>query len=316
MKTKKKLVVLAVFVCLIVIAAVAVVLLNPGTKKKTYNVGILQFVQHYALDRATKGFQDTLTAKLGDKVKFDVQNASGDTANCSTIATTFASNGVDLIMANATPAVQSAMSATADIPVVGTSVTVYNYLEGATNVTGTSDLAPLDGQANMILELFPDTKTVGILYCSAEANSVYQVQEVSKYLAALNVDVKEFPFADSNDVASVAQMASDEVDVIYIPTDNTAAAYTETIANVVLPAKVPVVAGESGICSGCGVATLSISYYDLGCATAEMAYDILVNGTKPADMEIKYAPQFTKMYNAANAAELGVTIPEGYTAIE
>lgn len=283
---------------------------------KTYEVGILQLVQHEALDQATQGFMDTLTAKLGDKVKFDVQNASGDTAACTTIATTFTSDEVDLIMANATPAVQAAMNATADIPVVGTSVTVYNFLEGATNVTGTSDLAPLDGQAQMIVELFPETKTVGMLYCSAEANSVYQVEAVAAYLKELGVEAREYPFADSNDVASVAQLAADEVDVIYLPTDNTAAAYTETIANVVIPAKVPVIAGEAGICSGCGVATLSISYYDLGCATAEMAYEILVNGADPAAMEIQFAPQFTKMYNAANAAELGVTIPADYVVIE
>ena len=300
----------------LVLALMMVLSCSAMAEEKTYEVGILQLVQHEALDQATQGFIDTLTAKLGDKVKFDVQNASGDTAACTTIATTFTSDEVDLIMANATPAVQAAMNATADIPVVGTSVTVYNFLEGATNVTGTSDLAPLDGQAQMIVELFPETKTVGILYCSAEANSVYQVEAVAGYLKELGVEAKEYPFADSNDVASVAQLAADEVDVIYIPTDNTAAAYTETIANVVIPAKVPVVAGEAGICSGCGVATLSISYYDLGCATAEMAYEILVNGADPAAMEIQFAPQFTKMYNAANAAELGVTIPADYVVIE
>ena len=300
----------------LVLALMMVLSCSAMAEEKTYEVGILQLVQHEALDQATQGFIDTLTAKLGDKVKFDVQNASGDTAACTTIATTFTSDEVDLIMANATPAVQAAMNATADIPVVGTSVTVYNFLEGATNVTGTSDLAPLDGQAQMIVELFPETKTVGMLYCSAEANSVYQVEAVAGYLKELGVEAKEYPFADSNDVASVAQLAADEVDVIYIPTDNTAAAYTETIANVVIPAKVPVVAGEAGICSGCGVATLSISYYDLGCATAEMAYEILVNGADPAAMEIQFAPQFTKMYNAANAAELGVTIPADYVVIE
>ena len=266
---------------------------------KTYNIGVLQLIQHNALDQATQGFIDTLTAKLGDKVNFDVQNASGDAVNCATIATTFASNDVDLIMANATPAVQAAMNATADIPVVGT-----------------SDLAPLDSQANMILELFPETKTVGMLFCSAEPNSAYQVEAVTGYLKDLGIEVKEYAFADSNDVASVTQLAADDVDVIYIPTDNTAAAYTETIANVVIPAKVPVITGEAGSCAGCGVATLSISYYDLGCATAEMAYEILVNGADPAAMEIQYAPQFTKMYNAANAAELGVTIPADYVVIE
>ena len=284
--------------------------------EETYEVGILQLVQHEALDQATQGFIDTLTAKLGDKVKFDVQNASGDTAACTTIATTFTSDEVNLIMANATPAVQAAMNATADIPVVGTSVTVYNFLEGATNVTGTSDLAPLDGQAQMILELFPETKTVGMLYCSAEANSVYQVEAVAGYLKELGVEAKEYPFADSNDVASVAQLAADDVDVIYIPTDNTAAAYTETIANVVIPAKVPVVAGEAGICSGCGVATLSIDYYDLGYETGNMAAQILTGKADISTMPVKFAPNVTKMYNAANCTALGVQIPDGYVVIE
>ena len=305
----KKLLSLVLVLCMALCSAAV-------AEEKTYTVGILQLIQHEALDQATQGFMDTLSAKLGDKVVFDVQNASGDTAACTTIATTFVSDEVDLIMANATPAVQAAMNATADIPVVGTSVTVYNFLEGAVNVTGTSDLAPLDGQANMIVELFPETKTVGMLYCSAEPNSIYQVEEVTAHLQALGITVSEYAFADSNDVASVAQLAADEVDVIYIPTDNTAAAYAETIANVVLPAQIPVIAGEAGICAGCGVATLSISYYDLGCATAEMAYEILVNGADPAAMEVQYAPQFTKMYNALIADELGVTIPADYIVIE
>lgn len=285
-------------------------------EEKTYSVGILQLVQHPALDRATKGFMETLSAKLNGRVNFVETNASGDVPACTTLANQLLTDGVDLIMANATPAVEAVMNATADTPIVGTSVTVYDFIEGAPNVTGTSDLAPLDAQAAMILELFPDAKTVGILYCSSENNSIYQYNMISEHFKALNLEVKDFPFADSNDVASVAQLATEDVDVIYIPTDNVAASYTETIANVVLPAKVPVIAGESGICSGCGVATLSIDYYDLGCATAEMAYEILVNGANPAEMEIRFAPKPTKMYNVANAAELGVTIPEDYQPIE
>lgn len=313
---KKKLIIIVAILLIVAIGLVVYFTGNKKDKDDAYEVGVLQLVQHDALDQATKGFQDALTAKLGDKVTFKVQNASGDTANCATISTTFVSDGVDLIMANATPAVVAAMNATDKIPVVGTSVTVYNFLEGAKNVTGTSDLAPLDGQADMILELFPETKVVGMLYCSAEANSIYQVEEVSKYLNAKGIETKIFTFTDSNDVASVTQKAVGEVDVIYIPTDNTAAAYAETIGNVVIPAKKPVIAGEAGICKGCGVATLSISYYDLGTATGEMAYEILVNGADPAAMEIQYAPKFTKMYNAENAAALGVTIPADYIVIE
>lgn len=285
-------------------------------------VGICQLVQHAALDQATQGFKDALTEKMPDVV-FDEQNASGDAVNCATIANTFASNGVDLIMANATPALQAAVAATGDIPILATSITEYGValdiddFTGVTgmNVSGTSDLAPLAEQAAMVKELFPDAKKVGLLYCSAEANSIYQVKVVGEELAALGYETEEFAFTDSNDVASVSALAAQECDVIYIPTDNTAAAYTETIANEVIPAKVPVIAGEEGICSGCGVATLTISYYDIGYATGLMAYEILENGADVSAMPIEYAPQFVKKYNAANAETLGVAIPEGYVAI-
>ncbi len=285
-------------------------------------VGICQLVQHAALDQATQGFKDALVAKMPD-VEFDEQNASGDAANCATITNTFASNGVDLIMANATPALQAAVAATGDIPILATSITEYGValdidnFSGVTgmNVSGTSDLAPLNEQAAMVKELFPDAKKVGLLYCSAEANSIYQVKVVSEELAKLGYETEEFAFTDSNDVASVSTLAAQNADVIYIPTDNTAAAYTETIANEVIPAKIPVIAGEEGICSGCGVATLTISYYDIGYATGLMAYEILANGADVSAMPIEYAPQFVKKYNAANVEALGVTIPEGYVAI-
>jgi putative ABC transport system substrate-binding protein len=185
-----------------------------------------------------------------------------------------------------------------------------------TNVSGTSDLAPLDQQAECLNELFPDATNVGILYCSAEPNSKYQSDVITGYLEGYGYTVTVYTFADSNDVASVAQSAADNSDVIYIPTDNTAASCTEAIANVVIPAKVPVFAGEEGICSGCGVATLSISYYDIGYAAGQMAYEILVNGADPATMEIQYAPQVVKEYNAANVEALGITIPDDYVAIE
>ena len=288
-----------------------------------YKVGICQLVQHPALDAATQGFQDALTEKLGDKVEFDVQNASGEPANCTTIVNGFVSSKVDLIMANATPALQAAKEATATIPILGTSVTDYASaleIDGwtgtvGTNISGTSDLAPLDGQAAMIKELFPDAKTVGILYCSSEANSQYQVDVITGYLTDLGFTVTPYSFTDTNDVASVAQKACDS-DVIYIPTDNTAASNTEAIANVVLPAKVPVVAGEAGICQGCGVATLSISYYDLGYATGLMAAKILTGEAKISEMPVQYAPEFTKQYNAANCDALGITIPGDYTPLE
>ncbi len=290
----------------------------------SYRVGVCQLVQHVALDAATQGFQDALKAKLGDAVTFDVQNASGDSNTCSTIVNNFISGGVDLIMANATPALQAAVAATGDIPILGTSVTDYataldiDNWSGATgmNVSGTSDLAPLEQQAEMLRELFPEAKKVGLLYCSAEPNSKYQVDVITGYLTAMGYECAEYTFADSNDVASVAQNACDGSDVIYIPTDNTAASCTEAIRNVVEPAMKPVIAGEEGLCKGCGVATLSISYYDLGYATGEMAYEVLVNGADVAAMNVQFAPNVTKEYNAELCELLGVKVPEDYVAIQ
>lgn len=291
---------------------------------KVYNIGICQLVQHEALDAATQGFKDALVEKLGEgSVKFDEQNASGDSANCATIVNGFVSNGVDLILANATAPLQAAAQATADIPVLGTSITDYATALDISdwtgtvgnNISGTSDLAPLDQQAAMIQEIFPDAKSVGLLYCSAEPNSVYQCDVIEGYLTEEGYTVARYAFTDTNDVTSVAQTAADNSDVIYIPTDNTAASNTEAIANVVIPAKVPVVAGEEGICSGCGVATLSISYYDLGYATGEMAAKILADGADVSAMPVEFAPNVTKKYNAANCEALGITLPSDYVAI-
>ena len=293
----------------------------------SYNVGVCQLVQHAALDAATQGFQDKLTELIeadGGTVTFDVKNASGESANCASIINGFVSSGVDLILANATASLQAAQAGTTDIPILGTAVTDYGTALGidnwtgttGTNISGTADLAPLDQQAAMLNELFPDAKTVGLLYCSAEPNSKYQIDTIKPMLEEKGYTCEEFAFADSNDVASVTTSACAASDVIYIPTDNTAASCTEAIRNVVVPAKTPVVAGEQGICSGCGVATLSIDYHQLGEVTGEMAYNILVKGADPATMEIKYAPDTTKMYNADICQELGITPPDGYTAIE
>ena len=286
-------------------------------------IGICQLVQHAALDEATRGFKDALAEKMPDAV-IDEKNASGDAVNCATIVNTFVSDGVDLIMCNATPALQAAVAATGDIPILATSVTEYGVALGiddfsgvtGMNVSGTSDLAPLAEQAAMVQELFPDAKKVGLLFCSAEANSIYQVKVVAEELAKLGYESEEFAFTDSNDVASVAALAAQNADVVYIPTDNTAAAYSETIANELITAGVPAIVGEEGACKGCGVATLTISYYDIGYATGLMACEILQNGADVSQMPIEYAPQFVKKYNAANAEALGITLPEGYTAIE
>lgn len=296
---------------------------DTDTGDKTYKVGVVQLVQHEALDAATKGFTDALKEALGDKVEVEVKNASGDSNNCSTIVNGFISDKVDLIMANATPALQAAASATSTIPILGTSVTDYaTALETADwtgtvggNISGTSDLAPLDKQAAMLQELFPNAKKVGMLFCSSEPNSKYQVDEVTKLLSAAGITCTEYTFTDSNDVSSVTQKACDDSDVLYIPTDNTAASNTEAIANVVLAAGTPVIAGEAGICRGCGVATLSIDYYELGKITGQMAAKILTGEADISTMPVEFAPTATKQANMANCEKLGITVPADYTAL-
>ncbi len=293
------------------------------TAKDTYTVGICQLVQHDALDAATKGFKDALTEELGDKVQFVEQNANNDIPTCGTICNGFVSDGVDLILANATPALQAAVSATQSIPILGTAVTEYGValdienFSGTVggNVSGTSDLAPLDQQAAMITELVPDAKTVGILYCSAEANSVYQCEVVKAALEEKGITVKVYTFSDSNDVTTVTATACDECDALYIPTDNTAASCAEAINNVALPKETPIIAGEEGICSGCGIATLSIDYYQLGVTTGKMAAKILKGESDISTMPIEYYANPVKKYNPEICKELGITVPSDYVEI-
>lgn len=295
----------------------------PATDK-VYNIGICQLVEHPALDAATQGFEDALTELLGEEnVSFDFQNAQGEQVNCATIVTQFVTDAVDLILANATAPLQAAAAATNTIPILGTSITDYaTALDIAnwtgttgTNVSGTCDLAPIDEQENMLLELFPDAQKVGILYCSAEPNSKYQADMFKACLEEDGIAYEEYTAADSNEIQSVVTSACESCDVLYIPTDNTMASSTELINNIALPAGVPIIASEEGICSGCGVATLSISYYDIGYTAGEMAYDILVNGADVSAMEIQNAPQVTKEYNASICEKLGITVPDDYVAI-
>jgi len=312
-------------ITLLMTVALCLGMLTGCGAKKGYTVGVCQLVQHEALDAATQGFEDALTEKLGaDNVTFDEQNAQGDSATCSTIVNSFVASNVDLIMANATPPLQAAAAGTTTIPVLGTSVTDYataldiqnwNGLTGR-NISGTSDLAPLSEQAAMLNELFPEAVNVGVLYCSAEANSQYQADVIKAELEALGKTVSFFTFVDTNDVATVAQTAADASDVIYIPTDNTAASNTEIIDSICQPAGVPIVAGEEGICAGCGVATLSISYYDLGYTTGLMAAEILADGKDVSTMEVQYAPNVTKKYAADRCAALGIEVPSDYVAIQ
>jgi len=311
------------FVLALAVILTSLVAFASCAKDDTYHVGICQLTQHEALDAATKGFRDALEKEFGDKVVFDEQNASGDSNICSTIVNSFVSKNYDLIMTNATPALQAAYNATETIPILGTSVTEYGValeIENFTgtvggNVSGTSDLAPLDEQAQMILDWFPEAKTVGLLYCSAEPNSIYQVKVVSEYLESKGVTATAFSFSDSNDIAAVTTKACAASDVLYVPTDNTAASCAETIANIVRTEKVPVIAGESGICSSCGVATLSISYYDLGYKTGEMAAQILKGEKNISEMPIEYA-EAKKVYNAAMCEEFGIPAPEGYEPLQ
>ena len=308
-------------IALLLVVSILAVFSACGTAEKdSYVVGICQLVQHPALDEATKGFRDALTDALGDKVTFDEQNASNDIPACATIANSFVSKNVDLIMANATPALQACASATTEIPILGTSVTEYGValsienFDGTVggNISGTSDLAPLAEQANMIVELFPDAQSIGLIYCSAEANSLYQVNVVKAELEAKGLTATPYPFSELNDMAAVAEAACATSDVIYVPTDNTVASATNILYGVTKEANIPVIAGEEGICAGCGVASLTISYYDLGYKTGEMAAQILKGEAKIEEMPIAYAPNFVKKYNPDVCADLGITPPDDY----
>ena len=288
----------------------------------TYLVGVCQLVQHPALDAATKGFEDELKAEFGDKVKFDEQNAAGDASTATQICQNLVSENCDLILANATASLQSAAAATSTIPILGTSITEYGValdisdFDGTVggNISGTSDLAPLDQQADMVSELFPDAKNVGIVYCSAEPNSKYQADKVQEYLEKAGLTVTTYTFSDSNDVSSVVGEACSNNDVLYIPTDNTAASCTEAINNVAQPAGVPIVCGEEGIMAGCGVATLSIDYYELGKTTGDMAVKILKGESDISTMPIEYYQNPVKEYNPTLCEALGITVPDGYKA--
>lgn len=287
-------------------------------------IGICQIEPHPALDAATQGFIDTVTDALGkENVEFIVQNAAGDSNTLNTIINDFVSKKVDLILANATPVLQTAYAATSVIPILGTSITEYGVALGLDdfdgtvggNVSGTSDLAPLEEQAEMILEWFPEAKKVGMLFCLAEPNSKYQVDVVQAYLEKKGLTVTQYGFSSTSDLAAVTQEAAAQSDVIYIPTDNTVANGTGIVDGICRAKKVPIIAGEEGICSGCGVATLSISYYDLGVATGKMAVKILTGEADISTMPIEYAAAPTFKYNQEVCDALGLTPPEGYVPI-
>ena len=307
------------------IAALPMAMNLSGCSKSKINIGICQLVNHEALDLATKGFVDAVKKGLGEEnVNIDLQNAAGDSATCVTIANSFVSKNVDLIMANATPALQAAYNSTTTIPILGTSITEYGValdidnFDGVTNqnVSGTSDLAPLNDQADMILEVLPSVKNVGLLYCSAEANSLYQVDVVENRLKSKGINTQRLSFADSNDLSTVLNGKINSVDAIYVPTDNTCAASADTIDSICRAKKVPVVAGEESICKKCGIITLSISYYNIGVKTGEMAVRILKDKEDISKMRIEYDDAPVKKYNQAICQELGIDVPSDYIAIE
>ena len=308
---------------LILTALSATSMIMTGCSKAKYQIGICQLANHPALDAATEGFKAALKEKLGNDVSFDLQIASGDSGNCVTIINSFVSKNKSLIMANATPALQAAASGTDSIPILGTSITEYGVALGidnftgvtGINVSGTSDLAPLDEQAQMLVDVFPTAKKVGLLYCAAEANSLYQVKVVKSELEAKGLEAELISFSDSNDLAPTLRGRAVSLDALYIPTDNTCADNATTIDAICSENNLPVVAGEENLCKGCGAITLSISYYNIGLKTGEMAYDILVNGKDIKKMEIAYDEHPVKKYNKEICDRLGITVPEGYTKI-
>ena len=329
----KKIVSLILVVALCLGACLSLASCKKAKSKDHYVVGIIQLAPHDALDAATQGFKEALTAKLeaeGKTVEFKYQNAQGDSNTCSTIVNSFVSSNVDLIMANATAALAAAYNATATIPILGTSITEYgvalsldnfNGTVGG-NVSGTSDLAPLTEQAQMMIDTLglKSGSTVGLLYCSSEANSQYQVSAVKAYLESKGIICNDYKFSDSNDLGTITTNAASACDAIYVPTDNTVASNTEIINNICAPAKVPVFAGEEATCKGCGYATLSISYYNIGQVTGEMAADVLLGNADIEEMAIRYDSNPVKKYNKAACENLGIDIAAleaaGYTMID
>lgn len=293
----------------------------PDTGKNGYRIGIVQLMQHIALDQATQGFQDALTEKLGDQVSFDVQLASGETTNCTTIVTKFVNDDVDLIMGNATPAVIAAKEATATIPIIGTSVTDYVSPEAAivasneapgANVTGYSDMSDIAAHVELTQKLVPDAKTVAIVYCSAEPNSVIQGNQAEEQYKAAGLTTVTLTASDVTTISTVVAAACEQADVIYIPTDNLFAENMESVKNIAEPAKIPVICGEGGMVNSGGTASVAIDYYVLGYRAGEMAYEILVNGASPATTPIGFmtADDMELVINEENIAAIGLTIPE------
>ncbi len=292
---------------------------NQPQEHKTFNIGVVQLVEHEALDAARKGFVDALKARgfSEDKnVKFDFQNAQADQSNLSNIAQRFVSNKVDLIGAIATPAAQTMANATQKIPVVATAITDFEIAKlvksndkPGTNVTGSSDMAPISGLLDMILRIYPETKTVGAMYTSSEINSQRQVDIFKEAAKAKNIEVKESTVSNVNDIQQAAQSLVGKVDVIYSPTDNTIASAIPALIKVTEPAKLPVFAGEGGMVRAGAFAAVAIDYYELGKIAGDMAADILEGKSQPENMPIRFQENFKTIVNGKSAENLGAKIP-------
>lgn len=281
-----------------------------------YKIGVLQLTQHAALDAANDGFVAALD-DAGIKYEIDQQNASGDQSTCQTIAEKLVNDGNDLIYAIATPAAQAVAGLTKDIPVVISAVTdpaesglVADNAAPGGNVTGTSDLTPVKEQIELLKQVLPEAKTVGILYCSAESNSVIQANMAKEACAANDLEALEFTVSSSNEIQTVVESMVGKVDAIYCPTDNTIANGMATVAMVANDNGLPTICGESGMVDAGGLATYGIDYYQLGYMAGEMAVEILTNGANPAEMPIGYlsADKCELSVNEDTAAKLGIDV--------
>ncbi|MDY4920139.1 MAG: ABC transporter substrate-binding protein [Phascolarctobacterium sp.] len=289
-------------------------------KAEKVNVGIVQLVEHAALDAANKGFVEGLASKgykEGQNVTYDRQNAQADQSNLQNIAHRFVNNKVNLICAIATPAAQTVANVTSDIPIVATAVTDYktaklvkDNAKPGTNVTGTTDMNPVAQQLDLLLKIVPNAKSVGTIYCSSEVNSQLQVDILKKAAADKGVTIKEATVSNVNDIQQAARSLVGKVQAIYVPTDNVLASAMPTLATVTEEAKLPVICGEGGMVKAGGLATLGVDYYKLGFQAGEMAADILSGKSKPADMAIQAQKEFKAIVNVKEAEKIGLKVPE------
>lgn len=287
-----------------------------GKTGSSYKIGVLQLVEHGALDQTNKGFVAALD-ESGIAYTIDQQNAQNDQSACQTIASKLVNDGDDLIFAIATPAAQAVAGATSDIPVVGSAITDYaesglvaSNEEPGGNVTGSSDLTPVADQIELLRQLLPEAKSAGILYCSAESNSTVQVELAEEVLEDAGIAHERYAVSSSNEIQQMVESMVGKVDAIYAPTDNTIAAGMATVSMVANENKLPVIVGCDTMVEDGGLASYSISYYDLGYKAGEMAVKILTEDANPADMPIEYlsSDECQLIVNQATADALGVDI--------